>query len=114
MEQKKIGAVYLIPSFMGEQSVEVLFPEYNKLIISKLNYFIVENARTARRSLKSICSDLRIDTLHIQEIDKHVDVLPIDAYLEPLKHGYDIGIMSEAGMPCIADPGNLFVAKAHS
>jgi len=114
MEQKMTGTLYLIPSFMGEQSPDVLFPIYNTLIIKKIQYYIVENARTARRSLKHMCPDISIETLHIQEIDKHAQNIPIDSILQPLMLGIDMAIMSEAGMPCIADPGNIFVAKAHA
>lgn len=113
MEQKKIGKLYLIPSFMGEQASQVLFPEYNCSVIRSVNYFIVENARTARRAIKAICPDIQIDLLHINEIDKHAQTVLVDLYLQPLTQGFDVGIMSEAGLPCIADPGNLFVAKAH-
>lgn len=113
MEQKNKGKLYLIPSFMGEQSPHVLFPEYNNSVVRSVSHFIVENARAARRMIKSMCPDIVIEHLHIHEIDKHAQVLPVELYLQPIVEGFDMAIMSEAGMPCIADPGNIFVAKAH-
>lgn len=107
------GKLYLIPSEMGEQTYEVLFPEMNRTIISAVDWYIVENIRTVRRFIKKVCPDKDIDNTHFFEINKHAPDEQVDEMMRPLLEGHDMGIVSEAGMPCIADPGNLVVAKAH-
>ena len=107
------GKIYLIPSEMGEQTYEALFPEMNRTIISAVDWYIVENIRTVRRFIKKVCPDKDIDNTHFFEINKHAPDEQVDEMMRPLLEGHDMGIVSEAGMPCIADPGNLVVAKAH-
>jgi 16S rRNA (cytidine1402-2'-O)-methyltransferase len=107
------GKLYLIPSEMGEQTYEALFPEMNRTIISAVDWYIVENIRTVRRFIKKVCPDKDIDNTHFFEINKHAPDEQVDEMMRPLLEGHDMGIVSEAGMPCIADPGNLVVAKAH-
>lgn len=114
MDTKKTGKLYLIPCDMGEQDINRLFPSFNFSILSNITYFIVENARTARRSIKKMCPSISIDSLQIFEINKHNPSENISQFIAPLTQGNNIGILSEAGMPCIADPGNIFVAKAHT
>jgi 16S rRNA (cytidine1402-2'-O)-methyltransferase len=112
-QSKKYGTIYLIPCEMGEQDCNRLFPPFNIEIIHSLSYFIVENIRSARRSLKHIQPSIVIDNLHFTELDKHTPNIDINALLQPALNGHNIGIMSEAGMPCIADPGALVVNRAH-
>ena len=107
------GKIYLIPSEMGEQSSEVLFPPHNISIIQSLHYYIVENARTARRYVKKVCPEKNIEESTFFEINKHNPTEGFAEKMAPLHDGFDVGIISEAGMPCIADPGNIFVAEAH-
>lgn len=107
------GKLYLIPSEMGEQTYEALFPEMNRTIISAVDWYIVENIRTVRRFIKKVCPDKDIENTHFFEINKHAPDEQVDEMMRPLLEGHDMGIVSEAGMPCIADPGNLVVAKAH-
>ena len=110
---KMSGKVYLIPSEMGEQRHELLFPEMNRTIISSVDWYIVENIRTARRFIKKVYPEKDIDQTHFFEINKHAPAEQIDEMMRPLFEGHDMGIVSEAGMPCIADPGSLVVARAH-
>ncbi|MDR1760812.1 MAG: SAM-dependent methyltransferase [Bacteroidales bacterium] len=112
-QSKKYGKIYLIPCEMGEQESTRLFPPVNAEIINTLSYFIVENIRSERRSLKRMLPYIVIDNLHFSELDKHAKEINISDLLQPALNGYSIGIMSEAGMPCIADPGALVVNKAH-
>ncbi|MCQ2605239.1 MAG: SAM-dependent methyltransferase [Bacteroidales bacterium] len=107
------GKIYLIPSEMGEQNPNQLFPDFNKQIIMETNYYIVENARTIRRFIKKVCPEKNISEAILFEIDKHSPASEIETMMKPLFEGHNIGIISEAGMPCIADPGNLVVARAH-
>lgn len=113
METKNYGKIYLIPSEMGEQDHKRLFPEYNLSIISTLSHYIVENARTSRRMIKKLVPELQISEITFFEYDKHAVIQDFNSMFAPLLEGKNIGIMSEAGLPCIADPGNVFVAKAH-
>ncbi len=107
------GQIYLIPSEMGEQNSERLFPAYNLEIIKQIHYYIVENVRTARRFIKKICPECVIENIVFFEINKHSPSERLQEMMSPLFEGENIGVISEAGMPCIADPGNMVVAEAH-
>lgn len=98
---------------MGEQSPFRLFPTCNIEIVQTLNFFVVENVRTARRFIKKVCPNKIIDDCRFFEINKHAPADSVQEMLQPVLNGSNLGIMSEAGMPCIADPGNLVVAEAH-
>lgn len=111
-ENAKTGTVYLIPIPVADGALHTLSPEITTLT-GKLGYYFVENVRTTRRFLRSLHKDLVIDSLHFSEIDKHTG--PNTALLiQWLKEGNDIGIMSEAGCPGIADPGSELVAAAQN
>ncbi len=106
-------ALYLIPSTLGDTPIEKVLPPYNTEIVSRLRFFIVENVRTARRFLKKCRSDIAIDGLTFFELNKHTDRNDIPQFLQPLKEGNSMGIISEAGCPSVADPGAEIVALAH-
>lgn len=110
---KNLSTLYLVPTFLGEQQSNVLFPDFNITVIQTVKHWIVENARTARRAIKSIAPQVDIAQLHIYEIPKHSTTIHPKEQLQPLIDGCNMAIMSEAGMPCIADPGHLYVAAAH-
>jgi len=105
--------LYLIPSFLGESSINDVFPTVNREIIRRIKYFIVEEIRTARRFLKKVCPDITIDSLAFILYNEHSSPGNTLACLEPLFRGQDVGIISEAGVPCVADPGSLVVCMAH-
>ena len=107
------GKLYLIPSEMGEQDSERLFPAYNLRVLDTIKYFVVENARTSRRFLKKVCPTVNLEEIVFSEINKHAPADRVSEMMKPLFDGHDMGVISEAGMPCIADPGNLIVAEAH-
>jgi 16S rRNA (cytidine1402-2'-O)-methyltransferase len=107
------GKLYLIPSFLGETKAEKVFPLFNHETIVSLSYFIVEEIRTARRFLKSISKDINIDSLNFYLLNEHTRPEEISTYLDAALKGFDIGLLSEAGMPCIADPGAAIVRMAH-
>ncbi|MBR5435084.1 MAG: SAM-dependent methyltransferase [Bacteroidales bacterium] len=107
------GKLYLIPSEMGEQDSERLFPAYNLRVLDTIKYFVVENARTSRRFLKKVCPTVNLEEIVFSEINKHAPTDRVSEMMKPLFDGHDMGVISEAGMPCIADPGNLIVAEAH-
>lgn len=105
-------SLYLIPVTLGETSIEQVLPSYNKEIILSIKHFIVENIRSARRFLKKTDNSIDIDELTFYELNKHTKPEQIENYLQPIINGHNIGIISEAGCPAIADPGADIVAIA--
>lgn len=108
-----MAKLFLIPTTLGDTSIERVLPPDLELIISSITVFIVENIRTARRFLKKVNPAIVIDDLTFFELNQHTDKKEISRYLEPIKDGKDIGIISEAGCPGIADPGAEVVKIAH-
>lgn len=107
-------ALYLIPVTLGETEISQVLPAYNHDVIVGIKHFIVENIRSARRFLKKVEKSIDIDTLTFYELNRHTDHKFIGEYLDPLKKGEPVGIISEAGCPAIADPGADVVAMAQS
>jgi 16S rRNA (cytidine1402-2'-O)-methyltransferase len=109
-----MAKLYLIPTTLGDTSIErVLPPDLTKLI-SSISVFIVENIRTARRFLKKVNPAIVIDDLTFFELNQHTDKKEISRFLATNQQGLDIGIISEAGCPGIADPGADVVRIAHT
>lgn len=106
--------LYMIPTTLGDTSFERVLPSDLKEVISSVSVFIVENIRTARRFLKKVNPSIVIDDLTFFELNQHTDKKDISRFLEPLQKGLDIGIISEAGCPGIADPGAEVVRIAHT
>ncbi|MDR2840407.1 MAG: SAM-dependent methyltransferase [Paludibacter sp.] len=107
-----IMSLYLIPTSLGETRLENILPQYNFQIIAELRFFVVENVRTARRFLKEVNRDINIDELTFFTLNEHTAESEKAAMLKPLLDGNDMGIISEAGCPAIADPGAEIVALA--
>lgn len=105
-------SLYLIPMTLGDTAIERVIPAYNVEVVSTLKHFIVENVRTTRRFLKKCNPDIYIDSLTFYELNKHTDKNKIASFLQPIKSGESIGVISEAGCPAIADPGADAVAIA--
>lgn len=106
------ASLFLIPVTLGDTDHRKVLPEYNREIILQIRYFIVENVRTARRFLKKAEPGIVIDDLTFYELNKHTTPEQLAGYLFPLEKGENIGIISEAGCPAIADPGADIVAMA--
>lgn len=107
-----VSAVYLIPVTLGDTPINQVLPSYNREVIMGIKHFIVENVRSARRFLKKVEPSINIDELTFYELNQHTDRNNIDKYLDPVKQGLPIGIISEAGCPAVADPGADVVAIA--
>ncbi|MDE6007002.1 MAG: SAM-dependent methyltransferase [Muribaculaceae bacterium] len=105
-------ALYLIPVEIGDNSADMSIPAGNIAIVSRLRVFIVENLRTARRCLRRWLPDFPIDDCIFFELNEHTPPVEVSSFLEPLRKGEPIGVMSEAGCPAIADPGADVVAIA--
>jgi len=105
--------LYLIPSSLGENFQSDAFPNQIKSIIEKLDYFIVENEKEARRFIKKITPDKKQSTLKLFPLNKHTSAEEIATYLNPCLEGNEMGLISDAGCPGIADPGAVIVQKAY-
>lgn len=104
----------MIPVNLGESPVERYQPPYNLNIMQNVHHYVVENARTARQYLRSLFADMDISALTIWEVDKHHGyTYPKSEVMEILRSGQDVGFMSEAGCPGVADPGHLVVRDCH-
>lgn len=110
-----MGKIFLIPTPLGPSADRnLVLPSANCDILNRIDYFVVENVRTARRFLAKFPLEKRIDELTFAELNEHTPPEEVEALLEPLlREGKDLGVMSEAGLPCVADPGALLVAAAH-
>lgn len=107
------GKLLLIPNSLGSKDTDTYLPSGIRGAITALKYFIVENTRNARRYLKEIDSSVNIDEITFFELNKHTDPMEIEGFLKPVLDGNDTGILSEAGLPGIADPGAAVVKLAH-
>ena len=101
----KKGTLYLLPSPLGETGIHKAIPAYNIEVISRLKCFIVEEIRTARRFLKKACPQINIDELTFIVNNEHSKEADHQLCIEPLLNDQDTGLLSEAGIPCVADPG---------
>jgi len=107
------GRIYLIPVTLGSEDYSGVIPSKVTDLTKKLRFFIVEELRSARRYLRKIDKEFPIDESNFNVLNEHTAEAEIELFLEPLFKGYNIGLMSEAGLPCIADPGARIVALAH-
>ena len=108
------GKLYLIPTILGEGTQESTLPPPILKTIKEIRVFIVENLRTARRHIKQLDKEKDIDTTTFYSYGKH-DTLNLEQdFLPHILLGQDVGLLSEAGLPCIADPGSKIVAYAHN
>lgn len=107
------NALYLIPVTLGDTAPEMVLPASVFEVIKQLDEFIVENARSARRFLRKAGYEKNFDDVTFKIIDKHT--LPEDTatYIDSIKAGKPVGLLSEAGVPCIADPGAEIVKRCH-
>lgn len=110
----KNGKLYLIPTTLGEiDETEKVLPTYNTSVIHSLDEFIVEQLRTARRFLSRMKHPKPIESLVFHDLNKHTDQQEVLSYLDSIYEGRSIGLLSEAGTPCVADPGAFIVQMAH-
>ncbi len=108
------GKIYLIPTPLSEDGFSSSIVPYNNAIIADLRIFVVEELRTARRFLRSVDAGFPIDDCQFYILNEHtLFSINLDEIIVEVLKGNDIGIMSEAGLPCIADPGSELVALAH-
>ncbi len=107
------GTLYLIPVPLGPVSPNTCLPPDTLAVARRLEYFVVERAKTARAHLKAMGHPKPIQALQIEELNEHTPAAAIPSLLTPLKAGHDVGLLSEAGCPAVADPGAALVMAAH-
>lgn len=107
------SVVYLIPTTLGETPIDSVIPNQVKEVISNTKHFIVEDIRTARRFISKLKLGVEIDSLTFFELNEHTPISEVRDMLNPAIEGHDMGIISEAGVPGVADPGADAVAAAH-
>jgi 16S rRNA (cytidine1402-2'-O)-methyltransferase len=107
------GRIYLIPVTLGGDDFLKVIPEKVISLTRQLRFFIVEDIRSARRFLRLIDKEFPINDTVFFELNEHTAESDIAHYLEPVTNGSDIGVLSEAGLPGIADPGARIIALAH-
>ena len=112
-DTKQLGQLYLIPNRLGEQPPLEVMPLSIKKIIEKVDHYIVENEKVARQFIKKMVSTKSQDKLMIKTLNKFTSELEIPTYLDVCQEGFDVGLISDAGCPGVADPGAEIVQLAH-
>lgn len=107
------GKLYLIPTTLGEMNPEEVLPVTVKRTIERIDYYIVENEKTARRFIKSVLPEKKQPDLKLFALNKHTEITEHYEFIKPLLEGKNMGLMSEAGCPGVADPGAAIVKLAH-
>ncbi len=107
-----MAKLILFPVPIGAEDPDTSLPPYNREVLNTCHIFIVENTRTARRNLKLMGYTHPIDDVTFFELNEHTSPVETIHYLDPIDQGHNIGLMSEAGIPCVADPGNIITAMA--
>ena len=110
---KSSGTLYLIPTPLGEQSLQNILPTAVQAIAARLDTFVVEHPKTARAFLKQIDTQTALQQIELLVLDEHTQAPDLQALLAPLLAGKDVGLISEAGCPAVADPGANLVRLAH-
>jgi 16S rRNA (cytidine1402-2'-O)-methyltransferase len=107
------GKLYLIPVPLGPTSVGAVLPSAVSDCARQLKHFVAEDAKSARAFLKSLPSATPLQQIEIVELNEHTAASALPQLLAPLLAGIDVGLISEAGCPAVADPGSALVALAH-
>lgn len=107
------GRLYLIPVPIAPGTYNQVIPLYNVQIIQQIDFFLVEEARAARRFIKEVGHPKTFSAIQILELNKHDSLQDLESYTQPLRMGKSMGLLSESGCPGIADPGAGIVQYAH-
>lgn len=108
-----MAILYMIPTTLGETTVDRVIPAEVLKVVSRLRHFVVEDTRTARRHLKKMVPEIVIDDLEFMELNEHSRKIGLESLLQPILNGLDLGLLSDAGCPGVADPGADLVKIAH-
>ena len=107
------GKLFLLPVTLGESRLEAVIPQEVQQRVRTLEYFVAENPKSARAYLKRIGMPRALQELHIAALNEHTPEAAVAELAAPLLAGHDVGVMSEAGCPGVADPGAKLVRYAH-
>src|SRR5882672_2015164 len=113
MSSEAAGSLYLLPNTLGDTPAEAVIPAAALHRVRSLDYFVAENPKSARAFLKRVGSLRALQEILVERLDHNTRPADIPALLEPVLRGKDAGLLSEAGMPAIADPGAALVRIAH-
>lgn len=108
------GKLFLIPVPLGTGAIEDVLPQNVMLQVRQIRHFVVEHAKTARAFLKTANMPIPIQEISMGELNEHTPKNQLEALLLPALEGHDLGLVSEAGCPAVADPGAELVALAHA
>jgi len=116
MAKKKtgIGKLYLIPTTLGDTEPLEVLPISIKRAIENIDHYIVENEKSARKFIKKISPRKSQPSLQLNLLNKYTETAAVPTFLDPCLQGNDVGVLSEAGAPGIADPGADVVKIAHA
>ena len=109
----KPGTLFLVPCTLGDTPAQRVLPQHVIEVARKLSYFVVEQPKAARRFLATLKPERPIRSLHLATLNEHTSANELSDLLGPLLAGHDVGVISEAGCPGIADPGADLVSLAH-
>jgi 16S rRNA (cytidine1402-2'-O)-methyltransferase len=107
-----MSALYLFPTLLGNTETDTVLPTGNTRILETIRYFIVEDLRSARRFIRKCLPKCIIEELTFFVLNEHTRSEEVNSFLQPLREGHSMGVLSEAGCPAIADPGADVVALA--
>ena len=110
---KPTGKLYLIPTTLGQGDPFDVLPQLVKRVVDQIAIYVVENEKTARKFIKSISPEKSQVSLLLSALNKHTEISEHAKMIQPCVEGKDVGLMSEAGCPGIADPGAAIVKLAH-
>ncbi len=108
------GTLYLLPTRLGDAPWPAVLPAASQAVACRLQHFIVENAKTARAALKWLGHPAPLRAIAIEQLPEQLTPAAVERLLSPLLADQDVGLMSEAGCPGVADPGALVVRRAHA
>ena len=109
MSSERRGSLYLLPNMLGDGAPEAVIPAGALDRARSLDYIIAEDPKAARAFLKRIATKRPLQSIRIERLDHNTRASDIQAFLEPLLSGSDAGLLSEAGLPAVADPGASLV-----
>lgn len=107
------GTLYLIPVMLGETAANEVLPAGVLRAVELIDDYIVENVKVARKFIKAMYPEKVQASLRLFELNKHTEEKEIKSFIQPLLEGRNMGLMSDAGCPGVADPGAVIVALAH-
>jgi 16S rRNA (cytidine1402-2'-O)-methyltransferase len=107
------GTLYLVPSLLGDTAPAIALPAHSIVVAQRLEHYVAENAKPARAFLKAIGVPRPVSEIAITEIGEAPSPQRCHALLAPARGGHDLGLLSDAGCPGVADPGARLVAAAH-